>query len=193
MPKRIRNCHKLQNMGSGAQIIARIRERGLLWASAHAVLYVWDKFFDFILYPLAIIKFGLIWGTAAMMAASLLICVVLLQLYDNLGSTRFRDLLGFESIKQAAGAVRQSRLGQLNALAKGTVGRLWGKVGLFLYLTLWFDPMTCTIFMRPAGQYRMTAGYWALFGLSVFIGNAVWGLLVYAGVETIGELLERFL
>jgi hypothetical protein len=142
---------------------------------------------------LAIIEFGLLWGTAVMMTASLIICVALLQLYDNLGSTRFRDMLGFESVKQATAAVRQSRFGLLGAGAKGTAARMAGQIGLFLYLSLWFDPMTCTIFMRPADQYRMTTGYWTLFGLSVFIGNAVWGLLVYAGVETIGELLEHLL
>lgn len=180
-------------MGAGNQVIARLRERGMVWAGAHATLYLWDKFFDFVLYPLAIIELGLVWGTAAMMAASLVICVVLLRLYDNLGSTRFRDLLGFESLKEAAATVRQSRLGRWGEGARGSAARLAGKAGLFLYLSLWHDPMTCTIFMRPADQYRMTAPYWALFGLSVFIGNAIWGLLVYAGVETAGELLEHIL
>ena len=176
-----------------SQIRERLRERGAVWAGAHTTLYLWDKFFDFVLYPLAIVELGLIWGTAVMMAASLVICIILLKLYDNLGATRFRDLLGFESIKEATAAVRQSRLGQWGAGAGGSAASFTGKIGLFLYLSIWFDPMTCTIFMRPADQYHMTARYWAIFVLSVFISNAIWALLVYAGVETVGELLEYLL
>lgn len=172
-------------------MIARLRKRGLVWVGAHTTLYLWDKFFDFVLYPLAIIELGLLWGTATMMTASLVICVILLVLYDRLGSTRFRDVLGFESLKEAATAVRQTRFGRWSEGTKGRAARLAGKVGLFLYLSLWFDPMTCVIFMRPTDQYHMAPAYWLVFGLSVFLGNAIWGALVYAGVETIAELLEH--
>jgi hypothetical protein len=170
-------------------IWTRLRARGPLWAAAHLSLYALDKLFDFILYPLAIIEYRLVLGTAVMMSASLLICVVLLQLYDRLSVTRFRDLLGFESLKQATAAAGESRFAQRLRLANSTISRLIAKTSLFLYLTVWFDPMTCTIFMRPADHYRMTPRYWTLFAISVFIGNATWGLLVYFGVESVQALL----
>jgi hypothetical protein len=176
-------------MGTGSQVIARVREKGMLWAGAHTFFFVWDKTFDFVLYPLAIINLGLLWGTAAMMVASFLICLVLLLLYDRLGSTSFRDALGFESIKEAASAANGTWLSRWANSATGKVARIASKVGLFLYLSLWFDPMTCTIFMRPADRYQMTRAYWLIFGLSVFVGNAVWGLLIYTGVETFGALI----
>ena len=179
------------NMGAGNQVIARLRERGMVWAGAHAMLFVLDKFFDFVLFPLAIIGLGLLWGTATMMAVSLVNCVILILLYDRLSSTRFRDALGLESIKEAATAAHDSWLARWTKTGGGHGTRLVAKVGLFLYLSIWFDPMTCVIFMRPAGQYLMTPAYWTVFGLSVVISNAIWGLLVYTGVETVSALLEH--
>ena len=172
-----------------SRIWTRVLARGPLWAAAHLSLYAVDKLFDFILYPLAIIQYGLLWGTGIMMPASFLICVALLQLYDRLSETRFRDLLGFESLKEATAAASESRFAQRLRLANSTLSRLIAKTSLFLYLSLWFDPMTCTIFMRPADHYRMTPGYWTLFAISVFIGNAIWGLLVYFGIESVQVLL----
>ena len=192
------NLHKVLGTGdfqlvfqseAASRVLSRIRARGPVWAAAHVILYMWDKFFDFVLYPLAIIEYGLLWGTGVMMAASLLICLALLQLYDRLADTRFRDLLGFESLKEATLAASRSGPAARLRLAESRGARWTAQTGLFLYLSLWFDPMTCTIFMRPADHYRMTPRYWTLFALSVFIGNALWGLLVYFGVESVQALL----
>jgi hypothetical protein len=91
LDKALRTLVARVRMGVGNQVIARLRERGIVWAGAHATLYLWDKFFDFVLYPLAIIELGLLRGTATMMAASLVNCFILLLLYDRLSSTRLRD------------------------------------------------------------------------------------------------------
>jgi len=98
------------NFKGKSRLISQVRERGPVWVSAHLALYCWDKVFGFILYPLAIINFDLLWGTAVMMAASLVICVALLTAYDRLGDTRFRDLLGFETVKDVAAAMGQTRV-----------------------------------------------------------------------------------
>ncbi|MBW6496284.1 MAG: hypothetical protein K0B16_17365 [Burkholderiaceae bacterium] len=173
---------------TGNGMWARVRRRGPVWASAHVSLYLWDKLFDFVLYPFAIIQYGLLWGTAVMMSASLLICVGLIYLYDRLSGTRFRDLLGFESLKEAAAAVGKSRLASRLRMADSRLSQLLARSGLFLYLTVWFDPMTCTIFMRPADHYRMSPRYWSIFALSVLISNGYWALLVYFGVESVQAL-----
>ena len=179
-------------MGSGNQVIIRLRVRGMVWAGAHVTLVALDKLFDFGLFPLAIIKLGPLWGTATMMAISLVNCVILILLYDRLSSTRFRDALGLESIKEAAATAHNSWLARRAKAGNGRGTLVIAKVGLFLYLSICFDPMTCVIFMRPTDHYRMTPSYWVVFGLSVFIGNALWGMLIYTGVETIGALLGHF-
>ena len=86
----------MTNTETAGRILARVRARGPFWLGAHAALYAWDKAFDFVLYPLALSRLGLLGGTAAMMLASLVVCLVLLVLYDRLAATGWRDLLGFE-------------------------------------------------------------------------------------------------
>jgi hypothetical protein len=154
---------------------------------------MWDKTFDFVLYPLAIIHYGLVWGTAMMMTASFVICITLIQLYDRLSASHFRDLLGFESIKEAAAAVTHSRFATRLHFSTKKIPPPLVKLVFFVYLSVWFDPMTCTIFMRPADHYSMSAQYWFLFALSVLISNCVWAALVYFGVESVHEILEIML
>ena len=84
-----------------------MRARGPYWLSAHAALYAWDKTFDFVLYPLALSGLGLLGGTAAMMLASLVVCLVLLLLYDGLAATGWRDLLGFELMKEVGAELHE--------------------------------------------------------------------------------------
>jgi hypothetical protein len=179
----------MTDSGTAGRLIARVRARGPLWLGAHAALYAWDKAFDFGLYPLAQLQLGVIAGTGAMMVASLAVCVMLLLLYDRLATAGFRDLLGFESLKEIGAGVRHSMLAQRMAIATGRPARIASAALLFFYLSIWFDPMTCMIFMRPADHHRMSLQYWALFGASVFVSNAAWATLVYAGVETAQDLL----
>ena len=179
----------MTDSGTAGRIVARVRARGPLWLGAHAALYAWDKAFDFVLYPLAQFKIGVLGGTAAMTAASLVVCLVLLILYDRLAAAGLRDLLGFELLKEVSAEVRRSWLAHPLPLASGRPARTAAAAVLFLYLSLWFDPMTCTIFMRPADHHRMSFGYWTLFGASVLVSNLAWALLVFTGMETADALL----
>ena len=174
---------------TAGRILARVRARGPFWLGAHAALYAWDKAFDFVLYPLGLSRLGLLGGTAAMMLASFVVCLILLVLYDRLAATGWRDLLGFESMKEFSAELHNSWLARARPLQSGRWTRTVGAVILFFYLSLWFDPMTCTIFMRPADHHRMSLGYWTLFGASVLVSNLAWALLVFTGLETVGALL----
>lgn len=179
--------------GSAARgVLQRIRAKGVIWIAAHSALYAWDKVFDFVFYPLAVIELGLVAGTAVMMAASFAICLVLLLLYDRLAHAGFRDLLCFESIKEAATAVRRSRFVERASLANGAASRGAARAASFLYLSLWFDPMTCTIFMRPAECYSMSPRLWAIFFASVVVSNLCWAAFVYLGVESMREIVSIF-
>jgi hypothetical protein len=180
----------MTDSGTAGRILARVRARGVWWLGGHAALYAWDKTFDFCLYPLAQLELGVVSGTVAMSAASLAVCVTLLLLYDRLATVGVRDLLGFEAVKEIGAEVRLSWLARHTAIASGRRARITARALLFLYLSVWFDPMTCTIFMRPADHHRMSLRYWALFGASVVISNAAWAILVYAGTDTIQDLLE---
>lgn len=168
------------------QLIETIRSRGPLWLAAHGSLWLFDKVFEFVFYPAAIISFGPIKGIGIMMIASFLVCWGLIYLYDWLSNNVVRDALGFETIKEAAGEIQEWA-------SKKWPFRNWemvpGGTGFavfsFLYLSLWHDPMTCLILMRPKDKYTMGKREWSLFLVSVFLSNAAWGLMVWLGVETV--------
>lgn len=83
----------------------------------------------------------------------------------------------------------------LYALRRFIIRPLWLKVPwirptiVFFYLSLVFDPMTCTVMMRPKGTHTMGGRDWTIFFLSVVVGNVVWGLMVWTGVETLEALM----
>lgn len=164
---------------------ARIRAQGLIWATAHTLMLAWDRFFDFILYPLAIVNLGLAWGTTVMMTASLVLCAGLIILYDRLSDTRFRDLLGFETLKEATIAISRTSIARRATPTQGSKAFLGAKISLFFYLSVWFDPMTCTIFMRPTSCYEMTPKFWGIFAMSTIVSNGCWAILMYLGIESV--------
>lgn len=171
-------------------LIDTIKSRGLLWLAAHGSLWLFDKFFDFVLYPAAIITYGPLAGTAVMMAASFSICWGLICLYDWVSNHVVRDALGFETIKEAGGEFQKWVSTKWPLRNWNLVpGRLGFRTLAFLYLSLWHDPMTCLILMRPKDTHVMGRREWLLFLGSVFASNAAWGLMVWAGVETIEALL----
>lgn len=69
----------------------------------HYGLWLFDRLFEYILYPTAIIQLGLVCGTGLMMFVSFLVCWGLLVLYDWVSSHWVRDALGFETLKEVMG------------------------------------------------------------------------------------------
>src|SRR3954471_24105680 len=114
----------MMHSGTAGQLLGRVRARGLLWVVAHTTLYAWDKAFDFVLYPLAQLELGVAGGTVAMMGASLFVCLLLLILYDRLAAVGFRDLLGFESLKEFGAGVRLPRLAPGTSVVRGRWARI---------------------------------------------------------------------
>lgn len=157
-------------------LLTTVRERGLYWATAHALLYAFDKFVEFVVSPAAIIDFGLVMGTAFLMAFSFVVCIVLITIYDWVGNQGVRDLLGYETIRNIGGRFGR-RLGhQANSLWDKTF-----KLGVFLYLSIMNDPMTCTLVLRESGVYRMSRKDWRNFIWSVIVSNVAWGLMIWGG------------
>jgi len=157
-------------------LLTTIRERGLYWATAHALLYAFDKFVEFVVSPAAIIDFGLVMGTAFLMAFSFVVCIVFITIYDWVGNQGVRDLLGYEAIRDIGGRFGR-RLGhQANSFWDKTF-----KFGVFLYLSIMNDPMTCTLVLRKSGVYRMSRRDWRNFIWSVLVSNVAWGLMIWGG------------
>lgn len=59
------------------------------------------------------------------------------------------------------------------------------RVVLFFHLSVFFDPMTTIILMRPINHFRMGFKEWQIFLASVVISCSAWALLVWLGAESI--------
>lgn len=96
-------------------LVHTIKTRGLLWLAVHGALFVLDKYIEFVLYPASILNWGLLLGTASMMALSFVLCWSLIVFYDwcatrdtsKIQNPRLRkfvetltDALGFETLKE---------------------------------------------------------------------------------------------
>ncbi len=131
--------------------------------------------FFYVLYPLVVLRAGVIRGGIIMTAISLLACYTAIVVYDR---TR-RDWLGIEAIKQS---VRDYDGG---SRARKVVARILQKGGplALVVLSIKFDPFVTTIYMRPgAHSYGgLTARDWRVFISSLLIGNGYWLLVMYVG------------
>jgi len=171
------------------RLLQAIRERGPLWVATHTALWFLDRATEFVLYPIVIYFLGPVSGIAVMMLYSFLVCWGLIVLYDWVSNNWIRDTLGFETLKEAGEGF------------EGWLGRTWPftlldlrsgsrafRAGLFVYLSVMFDPMTCLIIMRPKDRHAMGIGEWKTFLGSVVLSNVSWGILIWFGIETITEL-----
>jgi hypothetical protein len=167
-------------------LIYTIRTRGLTWVAVHTSLWLFDKFFEYALYPYAILHLGLVYGTAVMMFLSFLICWGLIALYDKVANMGLRDALGFETIKDVGEATRKRFKVGRSGFAGGA-----SRFIAFIYLTFWHDPMTTLILMRPKDSYQMTGREWRLFLASVVLSNISWAFIVFGGIELVQYLFPR--
>ena len=96
-------------------LIHSIKTRGLLWAALYSILFVFDRWVEFGLYPQAILTFGIVRGIGVMIVFSLVVCWLLLVFYDwvaTIDASKIRsrflrkltiaasDALGFETLKE---------------------------------------------------------------------------------------------
>ena len=133
-----------------------------------------DYAFDFVLYPLAIWRFGLWRGGLLMSLLSLLACLLLLRLYNFLG----RDWLGIEFIKNQKHYEGPSKLRRCLAwLLKRGDGIA------FIVLSLKNDAFITTAYLRHRAYARMDFRDWIIFMGSWLVSNAVWMTICFGGVS----------
>ncbi|KND49210.1 MAG: hypothetical protein AB203_02320 [Parcubacteria bacterium C7867-008] len=179
-------------------LLKAIKSRGLLWVSVHGLLFAFDKYVEYILYPKALDSYGMVKGLGVMIVFSLVVCWALLLFYDWVSTIdmsqvkhpllqklvyALSDALGFEGLKEI-GTHFHSRffaLVRIHPLLGRVINGL-GRVLFFLYLSFNHDGMTCIILMRPAHSHRMTISYWMLFLASVVLSCVGWAIIVGTGM-----------
>jgi hypothetical protein len=139
-------------------VVLGILVRVVLWGA-------FDNIFDWGLYPIAVHRLGLVWGTGLMMLVSGLICFLLLWIYDKAKV----DVLGLEAEKRLLeSAVHDD-------YASFSVKSNYHALFTILVMPIATDAFMTTVRLRPSGTHEMREAQWIIFMTSVLISNVGWG------------------
>jgi hypothetical protein len=158
----------------------QLLNRLLLFLTGATTFTVINYSFDFVLYPFALYKLGVVVGFFTMMLLSFLFCWGYFIIYDYLK----RDFLGIEYSKEKMNDIinNQNRVG-----IKLVIVKILRKsnVILFIFLSIYFNPFVAVAFNRKGNfAYNgLSARDWRLFILSVIISNGFWSTTVFAGIS----------
>lgn len=149
-------------------------------ATGHGFLWVVNNAFDWILYPLAIFQFGLGFGFLIMASLSVVLNLSLVKLYDVTG----KDWLGAESLKEA-----EEYLGEKKAWIKKLLDR--SKILKFVAFST-YDPFIATVYFRKREQAfkGLSARDWKIFWGATLVGNGLWALGMFSGIEAFKFLAQ---
>ncbi len=165
-------------------------------AIGHIVFRSFDYAFDYLLYPYVIYQLGPLYGGVIMAILSAVICLGIVWVYDMLE----KDWLGIETVKELV----ENFFKQEEDIAKAAWRRhgkkflYWvfhkNKVGQFIFLSINFDPLITTVYLRPG--YHMYNGFtkrdWKIFWGSTIVSNAWWTGIAFTAVTSFKEVFIRF-
>lgn len=158
----------------------QLLNRLLLFLTGATTFTVINYSFDFVLYPFALYKLGVVVGFFTMMLLSFLFCWGYFIVYDYLK----RDFLGIEFSKEKMNSIinSQDQTGVKLLLVK--VLRK-SNVFLFVFLSVYFNPFVAVAFNRKGtfAYNGLSARDWRLFILSLIISNGFWSTTVFAGLS----------
>lgn len=146
---------------------------------AYSIDYCVCWLFNYPLYILVMNEFGLQKGFAVMSCLSFLLCYAYIKVYDHIK----KDLFLLEEakiwIQSMANYEGESKIKLLRAkiIKKG------GFITSFLILTLWKDPFYTLAFCRHEKYNGFTMRDWGIFLSSLAIGNFIWALSIFGGIE----------
>lgn len=158
----------------------QLLNRLLLFLTGATTFTVINYSFDFVLYPFALYKLGVVVGFFTMMLLSFLFCWGYFIIYDYLK----RDFLGIEFSKEKMSSIIASEDSVGLKLLLARVLRK-SRALLFVFLSIYFDPFVAVAFERKGNfAYNgLSARDWRLFILSLIISNGFWSTTVFAGLS----------
>lgn len=146
---------------------------------AYSVDYWVNWLFNYPLYIWVMNEFGLEKGFIVMSCLSFLLCYVYIKVYDIIK----KDLFLLEDVREwmdgMADYVGESKI----KLLRAKVIKKGGMLTSFLILSFWKDPFYTLAFCRQGKYNGFSLRDWAIFLGSVVVGNSVWALSVFGGIE----------
>ncbi|EKD43996.1 MAG: hypothetical protein ACD_72C00042G0002 [uncultured bacterium] len=154
-----------------------------MWFTGGTFYYAFVWAYDYLFFTFILWKFGLIWGSAIIIATSFLLDLATMKFYDYLK----KDWLAIETIKQA-GLDQKNWFGKLvNWLLNKK-----GKFFVFVLLSIKFNPFLVTAYMRKgANTYDgLTSRDWFIFLASTIFANMYWILIVFGGLSIFTHVFQ---
>lgn len=162
-----------------AAFVQKKREKLATAGLAYSVDYCVNWLFNYPLYIWVMNEFGLEKGFIVMSCLSFLLCYAYIKIYDIIK----RDLFLLEDIKDwmngMASYAGESRV----KLLRAKIIRKGGFWTSFLVISLWKDPFYTLAFCRKGKYNGFSMRDWGIFLGSVAIGNSVWAISVFGGIE----------
>lgn len=169
----------------------------------HIVFHSVDYSFDYVLYPFVIYKYGPLYGGITMTILASIFCLTIAYIYDFLE----KDWLGVETVKELVEnffkeeeeiARKSLRRKKQSLKRKGKRILYWifqkNKWGQFIFLSIHFDPLITTIYMRPG--FHLYNGFskrdWKIFWGSTLVSNAWWTGVAFAAISILRGLVVNF-
>jgi hypothetical protein len=156
--------------------------------------------YDYILYPLAILMYGIWYGGTLMAAGSGILCYAILKLYDKMKV----DWLGIELIKNNFNEIplylrrfkADSFLGKLLWIPYLMWWRIkfWflqkGGLVAFLYIATQYDPFYVVAYFRKKSFDGMTTRDRWIFAAGIVVSNGYWAVCNFLGI-LIADFISR--
>jgi hypothetical protein len=157
-------------------LLRRIGLKAATLGAGVAIKKSLDYGFDYLLYPMALVWLGYVWGGVAMTAASVLLNLSVIRAYD----WSKRDWLLLETIKELKDAPNGITA---RPLVRWIIGK--GDVAAFFILSWIEDPIVVTLYLRrSAHQYDGLARRdWLIFWASTVVSNLFWILSLTSIIE----------
>jgi hypothetical protein len=171
---------RLKNLAATVAAFVREKREKLATAGlAYSVDYCVNWLFNYPLYIWVMNEFGLKEGFVVMSCLSFLLCYVYIKVYDIIK----KDLFLLEDVKDWMDTMANYDGASKIKLLRAKIIKKGGFATSFLILSLWKDPFYTLAFCRRGKYNGFSMRDWGIFLGSVAVGNSVWALSVFGGIE----------
>lgn len=169
-----------------AEFLKRKREKLATAGLAYSVDAVVNWLFNYPLYIWVMNEFGLEKGFAVMSCLSFLLCYVYIKIYDVIKKDLFllEDVRDFMDDMANYSGKSKIKLFRAMMIKKG------GLFTAFLALSIFKDPFYTLAFCRQERYNGFSLKDWGIFLGSVAVGNFIWALSVFGGIELFKYIIK---
>ena len=165
-------------------------------AIGHAIFHASNYGFDYVLYPFVVYKLGPLYGGVVMSILAIIITLSLLFVYDHLK----KDWLGLETMKELVDDFFKEEEREVKKNWKKKWKKIFNyifnknKIGQFIFLSIQFDPLITTIYMRSGHHLYngLRTRDWKIYLASTVVANVWWTGIAFAAISVLREGIVKF-